>query len=222
MNKKSVIALSTVISSAILLCAIAHTNHNLTDTLSSKSDFNTIVNQGVPADALAAALKAQQSAIKKGEVKDPNILTIVEFNKPSTEKRMKVIDLKNKKVLFSELVAQGSGSGSGNIPTKFSDKTDSHSSVYGAMVTTNIYTGKHGESLRLKGLEPSNKNVASRAVVVHAADYATEDFAKTHGYLGHSWGCFAIDPSISKQIIETIQGGSVLFAYAPQAEKNAA
>lgn len=215
MKNKSVVALGAVIASTVILGAFANSN-NVSTTL-SKADFNKITSQGVDPNALKEALKAQQWAIKKGDVKNKRYLTIVNFKDPSTAKRMKVIDLKTKKVLFSELVSQGSGSGNPLVPTRFTDKNGSHSSVRGVLVTTNTYTGKHGESLRLQGLESFNKNAMRRDIVVHPAKYATEGFANAHGYLGRSWGCFAVDPSISKQIIQTIKGGTVIFAYAPQA-----
>jgi hypothetical protein len=127
---------------------------------------------------------------------------------------MWVIDVNRGKVIYNELVAHGKGSGSGNMATRFSDRSGSDASVLGVIITENAYFGKHGHSLRLTGLEHINYKVRVRAIVVHPAAYATSAFARAYGYLGHSWGCFALDPRISNQIINIIKNGSVLFAYA--------
>jgi len=82
-------------------------------------------------------------------------------------------------------------------------------------VTGGTYVGKHGYSLRLEGKEPSfNDNAYARSIVVHGADYVTEEFAKLHGRLGRSQGCPALPPNLSKQVIDRIKGGSCLFIFA--------
>ena len=217
MKKICAIAAPAILLSSLLAGACAYASDNQSSVSVSKSDFNNLVSQGVPADALRMALNAQHWAIQQGKVKNSRYLTVVEFNVPSTQNRMQVIDLQQDKVLFNELVSQGQGSGPGNIPTTFSDKTGSHSSVHGALVTGNTYGGKHGNSLRLIGIESFNKNALSRDIVVHQAPYATASFAKSKGHLGRSWGCFALSPAVAQKVIPIIQGGTVLFAYAPQA-----
>src|SRR3990167_3195612 len=183
----------------------------------SSYKFNSIVKQGVSSQALGLALKAYEWADKKGELTNKRYLTIVDFSLPSTSKRMNVIDLQSGKIVFNELVTQGKGSGSGKMATNFSNVNNSHASVLGAIVTENTYYGKHGYSLRLNGLEENlNSNVKGRAIVVHSANYATATFARTNGRLGTSWGCFALSPDVSKEVIEKIKGGSLIFSYAPQ------
>src|SRR3990167_9434743 len=132
----------------------------------SQASFDLLVRQGVSSHALQLALKAYSWAVKKGEVSNKRYLTIVDFSRPSTEKRMHVIDLVSNKIVFNELVTQGAGSGTGAMATYFSDVDNSHASVLGAIVTEQTYSGKHGYSLRLNGLEEINKNVGNRAIVV--------------------------------------------------------
>lgn len=182
--------------------------------------INSLVSQGVSKPALKVALKAYQWAVKKGDVTNKRYLTVVDFSQPSTSKRMNVIDLTQGKIVFSELVTQGQGSGSGKMATRFSDVNNSHASVLGAIVTENTYTGKHGYSLRLNGIENINKNVRDRAIVVHSANYATAAYAQANGRLGTSWGCFALSPSVSAKVIQTIKNGSMIYAYAPQMNDN--
>lgn len=181
----------------------------------SASKFQNLVSDGVNPQALQVALKGYSWAQSKGAV-HKHILTLVDFTKPSTEKRLWVINLDSGTVVYNGLVAHGSGSGS-LYATRFSDQSGSRESSLGAMVTGSTYDGKHGMEVRIHGLEQGvNNAVASRAVIFHSAYYATPAFAQAHGYLGRSWGCFAIDPKAANYVFNTIKGGSFVFAYAPQ------
>ena len=143
------------------------------------------------------------------------ILTIVDYSKPSTDQRMWVINLNTMQVVAHTLVAHGMGSG-GNVPDKFSNASHTHESSLGVFLTENTYQGKHGYSLRLDGLEPGiNSNALSRDIVVHSAPYVSESFAKAHGRLGRSWGCLALNPKVANNVIQHIKGGTVVFAYYP-------
>src|SRR3546814_767402 len=99
------------------------------------------------------------------------VLSIVDFTKPSREKRLWIIDLEEKRLLYHTLVAHGKGSG-GAIATRFSNTTSSHQSSLGFYVTGEVYRGKHGRSLRLDGMDPGfNCNARDRAIVLHGASY---------------------------------------------------
>lgn len=159
---------------------------------------------------LEAYLKAKSQGFAREQ-----ILTIVDYNQPSTQPRLYVFDLKTNNLLFKELVAHGKNSG-GNHPNSFSNAPSSLKSSLGVFVTSKAYVGQHGISLRINGLEKGiNDMAASRAIVVHAANYVSHAFARAHGRLGKSWGCFAVDPNIASSLIKTIKGGSVIFAYYP-------
>lgn len=181
----------------------------------NQSKFQNLTAAGVNPQALRIALKGYSWAQAKGEVQK-HILTLVDFTKPSTAKRLWVINLDTGTVIYNGLVAHGSGSGQ-LYATHFSDRPGSRESSLGAMVTGSTYDGKHGVEVRIQGLEPGlNNTVANRAVIFHSAPYATSAFAEEHGYLGRSWGCFAIDPKAAHYVFNTIKGGSFVFAYAPQ------
>lgn len=154
--------------------------------------------------------------IQKGE-KAPlkNILTLVDFNLPSTLKRMWVIDLDQSKVLFHELVAHGRNSGD-NYATEFSNLENSLSSSLGFYLTGEIYEGKYGRSLRLDGQEQGyNDQARNRAVVLHGADYVSQAFIEAQGRLGRSYGCPAVPFENKDAIVDTIAGRSVLFINGP-------
>jgi len=161
--------------------------------------------------ALTAYNKAQAAGYGGGK----HILTIIDYSEPSTRNRIWVIDLDSNKVLFRELVAHGIGSGM-LYATQFSDQVNSKTSSIGMYQTANNdYRGRHGHALRLQGLEPGfNGHALHRAIVVHAAPYVCDSYIKKYGYTGCTWGCPALNPKDINQIIATIKGGTLLFAYA--------
>lgn len=170
---------------------------------------------GLPAEALKSAINGYFWAIKHDKVKNASILTVVDFNKPSYQKRLWVINLKTHRIVMKMHVAQGRNSGA-VYATRFSNQPGSLESSPGIFTTTTIqYDGEHGISLRVNGLEEGiNNNVYERAVVIHPAWYVTPSFIKQNGYAGRSFGCFAVNPAKADQLIHTIKGNSVLFAYA--------
>jgi len=84
-------------------------------------------------------------------------------------------------------------------------------------VTGHTYTGQHGNSLRLNGMDNGFNDAAlARGIVVHAAGYVSKENIAGQGRLGRSWGCPAVSPALAQPIIHTIQDGTCLFIYAPQ------
>ena len=141
------------------------------------------------------------------------LLTIIDYSKPSTEKRFFVIDMERKKLLVHSHVSHGKNSG-GNIATSFSNKMSSNKSSIGFFLTENTYMGGNGYSLVLNGLEKGiNDKAKERYIVIHGADYANPRFAQSQGRLGRSLGCPALPRDISKKAIDMIKNGSVIFVY---------
>lgn len=142
---------------------------------------------------------------------------MIDFTKPSTEKRLFVFDMEQKKMLYSSVVSHGKNSGE-NYATSFSNEVGSYKSSLGFYLTGNTYQGKNGYSLLLDGLEKGiNDRARERAIVVHGAAYANPSVCKS-GRLGRSFGCPALPQALTKPIINTIKGGSVLFIYANNKE----
>ena len=164
------------------------------------------------------AFEAAYLGYKKLNNNKNNLLTIIDFNLPSTEKRMYVLDLSKKEVLYVTHVAHGRNSG-GNYATSFSNKNGSYQSSLGFYRTAETYNGGNGYSLRLDGLEKGINDLARpRAVVIHGADYCNENFIKSTGRLGRSFGCPALPQELNKPIINTIKDGSLIFIYADKPE----
>lgn len=150
----------------------------------------------------------------KIEQKNKEILTLVDFSKPSTEERFYVFDMKHRKLLFTSLVSHGKNSG-GNYATSFSNENGSLKSSLGFFLTENTYQGRNGYSLVLNGLEKGiNDRAKERAIVIHGAAYSNPSVITSSGRLGRSFGCPALPLSVSKPIINTIKDGSLLFIYA--------
>ena len=167
-------------------------------------------------NVLQLALNATACAASEGVVGSPDTLTVIDYSRASTIPRFWVLDLATREVLFEELVAHGSGSGD-NFPTRFSNDPESHQSSLGLFVTEDSYSGKNGYSLRLRGLEPANDKALERAIVIHGAPYVSDESAATLGRLGRSWGCPALRPAVTRDVIDRVKGGSVVFAYYPDA-----
>ena len=175
--------------------------------------------EGLRPEIAQMAVVAYHDAADEGHVDRP-ILTIIDYELPSYEIRLWVIDMESTEVLFEEWVAHGMGlpRGSGGDMERafsFSNDHNTRKSSLGLFRTAETYHGKHGYSLKLDGLEPGvNDRARERAIVMHAAHYVTADRAEDH-LIGRSWGCPAVRPEISKELIDTIKGGSLVWVYYP-------
>lgn len=160
--------------------------------------------------ALDLALEGYEKL--EDELKKP-VLTVIDFTLPSTEKRMWIIDVEKQEILLNTVVSHGRNSGM-LMAEKFSNQPESNQSSLGFYKTAETYQGKHGYSLRLDGLEKGiNDQARNRAIVIHGADYAREEVAKMSGRLGRSLGCPAVPTELSKDVIDLIKDGSLLFIY---------
>lgn len=167
---------------------------------------------GLSDEKLAAALRAYGRADERGLVANPR-LTIIDYSLPSTQRRLWVIDPTTGAVLMRELVAHGQGSGD-NVATRFGNTNDSHRTSLGVFRTAETYSGKHGYSLKLDGHDPGVNDAARRrAIVIHAADYVSDAFARARGRIGRSHGCPAVNPGVSRRLIDEIRGGSIVVSF---------
>lgn len=165
-------------------------------------------------NVLRLGLTAYLNARKHG-YSGKEILTVIDYSKPSSQKRFWVFDLRKNRTLFNTWVSHGKNSGGINA-TSFSNSPGSLKSSIGVFVTDQTYSGKNGYSLRLRGLEHGvNDNAYSRAIVIHGAPYANAGNMSAYRGIGRSWGCPAVSSSLAAPIINTIKQRSVVFAYYP-------
>ena len=173
------------------------------------------------AELLARALAAYQRLAASGRVANP-VLTVIDYSLPSSLRRLWVVDPDSRRVLAHEYVAHGRGSNDPADPARavrFGNQPESHRTSLGTFLTGATYTGQHGLSLELDGLDPGvNDRARARRIVIHPAEYVGAAFrARSGGWVGRSFGCPALAPDVARAVIERIQGGSVLFADAPAA-----
>ena len=166
-------------------------------------------------DVMKYALAGYAQLNSEGKLANKDIITIVDFSKPSTEERLFVINLKTKKVIAKSLCAHGKNSGE-VWAEKFSNNSESYQSSLGFFVANETYCGSNGFSLKLDGQEPGiNDKARDRGVVIHGADYVSKDFIASTGRLGRSQGCPALPIEKNAKIINLIKGGTCFFIYHP-------
>jgi hypothetical protein len=140
-------------------------------------------------------------------------IAIADFSAPSSAKRFHLLNIESGETT-SFLVAHGSGSDpdhSGWV-RRLSNDPGSNASCQGAFLADDYYVGKHGRSQRLVGLDPTNDNALTRAIVIHSAWYSNENMLATHGMLGRSQGCFAVGEAHLDQVFALLGPGRMLYA----------
>ena len=170
---------------------------------------------GLNRKALEYALVGYHRLLKRRVLRKTDLLTVCDFSQSSGSKRMYVIDIRNRKLLYRTYVAHGVHSGR-EYANSFSNKPESYKSSLGFYVTRNTYCGRNGLSLRIDGVEKGINNMArKRNIVVHGASYVSERILHKYGVMGTTFGCPAIPEEMSKQIIPVLKNGSCFFIYYP-------
>ncbi len=183
-------------------------------TISTMYDSLRLNLLGLSQQTFEYAMKGFDYLLKAGKVTSDKIISIIDFSQPSSKKRLFVIDLNSYKVVFNTYVAHGVNSGK-EYASQFSNTPESNKSSLGFYETLDTYNGKNGYSLQLQGLENGiNDNAGKRAIVIHGANYVSEDYIGEQGYIGRSWGCPALPEKLSKPIIDKIKNGTCLFIYS--------
>jgi hypothetical protein len=207
----------TIDASAASSARTATSASAATATAFAIGNFNDDEIGSIETDVLELALGAASCAVKSGAVERPRTLTVIDYSKPSSQKRLWVYDLTRRELLYEELVAHGQGSGA-NFATEFSNLPDSHQTSLGLFVTDETYVGRNGYSLRLDGLDKGvNDRARERAIVMHGAPYVSPAFVKANGRLGRSHGCPAVSDAVARDLIDKVKGGGLVFAYHPDA-----
>ena len=185
--------------------------------IEAKSDIYTALNlseMGLTREVFQLALKGYRKLESIGKLQNTDILTIVDFSQSSKQKRLYVIDLLHKILLFNTYVAHGRNTGE-EFAKYFSNKAGSCKSSLGFYVTGNHASGATvGFSLIIDGVEKGfNDNALKREIIIHGAEYATENFIRRTGRLGRSFGCPSLPPDLIKPVIKAIEKGTCLFIY---------
>lgn len=170
---------------------------------------------GLNEKAFQYAWKGYVSLRSAGKLKNTNIISICDFSQSSRNKRLYIIDVIEMKILVNTYVAHGRGSGA-EFAKYFSNRPESHKSSLGFYITGNTYTGQHGLSLKINGVERGiNDKALARRIVVHGSNYVGDTFLDDNPFTGRSYGCPAVPQSETEEIIDYIKEGSCLFIYHP-------
>ena len=180
----------------------------------AQSIYNELQSEELNYQVFLEAYEGYLTFRKKGQIEKMNVITIIDFDKSSDEKRFFVVDIEERQILVNTYVAHGQGTG-GLDATRFSNNFNSHQSSLGFYLTDKTYHGKHGLSLRLDGLDKGiNDNARKRNIVVHSADYVSEEFITKYNRLGRSWGCPALPKEGYEEIIDSIKNKSLLYIHS--------
>jgi hypothetical protein len=170
---------------------------------------------GLDEEAFEYAWRGYHNLLKKGLLRKKNVLSICDFSQSSSRKRMYVIDIFHKKLLYRTYVAHGQNSGS-EYATSFSNEQNSFKSSLGFYLTSRTYYGRNGLSLKIEGLDTGyNDRASKRNIVLHGCSYASPVHLQNYGSLGTSLGCPAMPASMSPKIIRVVRNGSCFFIYHP-------
>jgi hypothetical protein len=186
---------------------------NLLDSLRGLYDAIDLQKYELSFDVFKYGMTGYLSLLREGKLNNKELLTIIDFTKSSNSKRFYTIDLKNLAVKFYTYVSHGKNTGD-VMAKSFSNTVHSNQSSLGFYVTAETYVGSKGYSLKLDGMEKGyNDKIRERAVVMHNADYVSENWIKKYGRLGRSQGCPALPNEIGKKVIDTIKNHTLIFAY---------
>jgi len=171
--------------------------------------------EGLSETAFEYAWRGYHNLVKKGSIRRRSILSIADFSQSSSVKRMYVIDIRHRRLLYRTYVAHGQNSGA-EYAEDFSNEPESFKSSLGFYVTKTTYFGKNGLSLRLDGVDNGyNDKAMKRNIVLHGCSYVGDQYLENFGSTGTSLGCPALPAAISSQIIHAVKGGSCLFIFHP-------
>jgi hypothetical protein len=178
-------------------------------------NYMSLAQAGMDQKAFEYAWRGYHNLVKRGMIRRKNVLSICDFSQPSRNKRMYVIDVRHKRLLYRTFVAHGQNSG-GEYADSFSNEPDSYKSSLGFYVTSRTYFGRNGLSLRIEGVDTGYNDMAGkRNIVLHGSAYVSPQYIQDFGAIGTSLGCPAIPSAISPRIIRTVKDGSCLFIYHP-------
>lgn len=169
------------------------------------------LNGAVAPSLLRQALDALER--HRGSLVHRDVVGIADFSLSSATPRFYLVALAGGSA-SAHLVAHGRGSDPAHTGwlERFSNEPHSNATSAGAYRTDGVYIGSHGHSLRLAGLDPTNSNAESRALVVHGAWYVSEEIIRECGKLGRSQGCLAVAKSSLDEILTRLGPGRLIYA----------
>lgn len=177
--------------------------------------YECVNDEEINVEAFNIALKGYFTLLSNNELENKKYLTIIDMSLSSNVERFYVIDMETQQLVYKNLVAHGKNTGE-EFAYNFSNKERSYQTSLGFYKTAETYDGKRGFSMKLDGLEYSNSNARDRGIIIHGADYVSEEFIKNNVRLGRSLGCPSLPMDSFVEVVEMLKEGSCLFVYYPQ------
>ncbi len=144
-------------------------------------DHMNLQRSGLDEKAFEYAWRGYHNLVKKGLIRRKNVLSICDFSQSSRNRRMYVIDIRHKRLLYRTYVAHGQNSGN-EFASSFSNQPDSYKSSLGFYVTTRTYYGKNGLSLKIEGVDTGYNDLAGkRNIVLHGCSYVGTKYLNHFG-----------------------------------------
>jgi hypothetical protein len=230
-EKKELVVRAVVVHSTMVDAAVVRSTKTMMAVAFRAAELKRVINQserlysamglekeGLSETAFEYAWRGYHNLLKKGAIHRKSVLSIADFSQSSTEKRMYVIDIRHKRLLYRTYVAHGQNSGS-EFAEDFSNEPESFKSSLGFYVTKTTYYGRNGLSLRLDGVDEGyNDKALKRNIVLHGCAYVGDEYLENFGSTGTSLGCPALPAAVSGQIIQKVKNGTCLFIYHPTQE----
>lgn len=151
-----------------------------------------------------------------------SLITYVNFSIPSNKPRFFTVDISNSNpsVVYRDYVSHGVGSGSGAgdklNPTRFTNTPQTKTSSLGFYRVKGRNVGSSvGPYVAVYGLSGPeyNSKAEEREILIHSGSYVGATFARNWGVIGESWGCFAIPEFKLDEVLSTLDGGTLLYAF---------
>ncbi len=182
--------------------------HSAFATAVAPSGLRGPVSGGSPLAVARAGLERVGAHVAQRDV-----VGVADFSLSSAQPRLHLVEMATGQVT-SLLVAHGRGSDPEHTGwlKDFSNAPGSDATSQGAFLTGEYYSGAHGRSMRLNGLDPTNSNARDRGIVVHSAWYVGPEVLRSHGMLGRSEGCFAVSQADLPQVLSRLGPGRLLIA----------
>ncbi len=160
-----------------------------------------------------ALFQRAKAALDLHRIAARDSLGIVDFSLASRDPRFHLVNLASGQVeTFRVAHGRGSDPDHSGFVEKFSNRPGSEATSNGTYTTGEYYHGKYGLSMKVRGLDWTNNNAESRAIVIHNAWYAEPNVLAAHGKLGRSQGCFAFSRDDQWKVMRKIAGGRLIYA----------
>ncbi|TNE98643.1 MAG: murein L,D-transpeptidase catalytic domain family protein, partial [Deltaproteobacteria bacterium] len=178
--------------------------------------YSSINPEGLSQDVFRIAYLKYIKFSSEGKLGNKSLITVVDFNKPSNQDRLWIMDVNEgaPKLIKKSLVTHGEKSGY-LMAENFSNQDGTHMSSLKFYITGEPYQStKVGYALKLHGQDPGiNSNIFPRGIVMHRAVYATYERA-ARGAIGRSWGCLGVPTEYNRMFVDLLRGKTLIYVHS--------